>query len=294
MDRLILNGTDGFPLYTDTLAEAQKGWSVFNGLTGLAGDLAIIKGCEVIGSQVSDGYVSIGGELYPFKGGSIGNNVIIKEVITKREFKDKSTKPVYAERYATFGSSTPEQTYAWSDFKRVKNLPQMDEEKAAKKELNEKVNEINKLISDTKEALNKIIEETKTSIKNHIDNRSNPHDVKPNQVGILKVGTIFLGDIQGKNTGWRHTGSDYTVELIKKGGTNNTGGDDLYRITFSQDLGTSEYNVLGSFYCLRDWNDDNDLGFAVSSKRTNGFDIAVREYAPQPQNVNFDFLIVKK
>ncbi|MHA3046010.1 hypothetical protein JSO59_001375 [Riemerella anatipestifer] len=119
MDRLILNGTDGFPLYTDTLAEAQKGWSVFNGLTGLAGDLAIIKGCEVTGSQVSDGYVSIGGELYPFKGGSIGNNVIIKEIVTKREFKDKIAKPVYAERYATFGSSTPEQTYSWADFKRV-------------------------------------------------------------------------------------------------------------------------------------------------------------------------------
>ncbi|MDD1525542.1 hypothetical protein [Riemerella anatipestifer] len=119
MDRLILNGTDGFPLYTDTLAEAQKGWSVFNGLTGLAGDLAIIKGCEVTGSQVSDGYVSIGGELYPFKGGSIGNNVIIKEIVTKREFKDKIAKPVYAERYATFGSSTPDQTYSWADFKRV-------------------------------------------------------------------------------------------------------------------------------------------------------------------------------
>ncbi|MGY5552034.1 hypothetical protein ACXA18_09505 [Riemerella anatipestifer] len=119
MDRLILNGTDGFPLYTDTLAEAQKGWSVFNGLTGLAGDLAIIKGCEVTGSQVSDGFVSIGGELYPFKGGSLGNNVIIKEIVTEREFKDKIAKPVYAERYATFGSSTPEQTYSWADFKRV-------------------------------------------------------------------------------------------------------------------------------------------------------------------------------
>ncbi|MDY3547368.1 hypothetical protein PG291_01970 [Riemerella anatipestifer] len=119
MDRLILNGTDGFPLYTDTLAEAQKGWSVFNGLTGLAGDLAIIKGCEVTGSQVSDGYVSIGGELYLFKGGSIGNNVIIKEIVTEREFKDKIAKPVYAERYATFGSSTPDQTYSWADFKRV-------------------------------------------------------------------------------------------------------------------------------------------------------------------------------
>lgn len=119
MDRLILNGTDGFPLYTDTLAEAQRGWSVFNGLTGLAGDLAIIKGCKVTGSQVSDGFVSIDDELYFFKGGSLGNNVIIKEIVTKREFKDKSTKPVYMERYATFGSSTPDKTYAWADFKPV-------------------------------------------------------------------------------------------------------------------------------------------------------------------------------
>ncbi|MDY3343783.1 hypothetical protein PG326_00745 [Riemerella anatipestifer] len=294
MNKLNFNQTGGFPLSTNILDAMQTAYSIFNKLGGLAGNLAIISGCEVSGNSVADGVVYINGELLEFKGGTLGTNVIIREETESRVFEDGSNKAVIFKRYATFGSSTPDQTYRWENFKRVKNLPQMDEEKAAKKELNEKVNEINKLISDTKEALNKIIEETKTSIKNHIDNRSNPHDVKPNQVGILKVGTIFLGDIQGKNTGWRYTGSDYTVELIKKGGTNNTGGDDLYRITFSQDLGTSEYNVLGSFYCLRDWNDDNDLGFAVSSKRSNGFDIAVREYAPQPQNVNFDFLIVKK
>lgn len=44
MDKLILNGTDGFPLYTDTLAEAQGAWNVFNAFCGMAGDKVIISG----------------------------------------------------------------------------------------------------------------------------------------------------------------------------------------------------------------------------------------------------------
>lgn len=122
MDRLILNGTDGFPLHTDTLAEAQNSWNVFNAFTYLAGNFAIIGGCEVIGSRVSDGFVSINGEIFLFKGGNLGANVIIEETITRREFKDKAMKPVYVTRVARFGSSTPDKTFKWVDFKRFENL----------------------------------------------------------------------------------------------------------------------------------------------------------------------------
>lgn len=122
MDKLILNGTDGFPLYTDTLAEAQGAWNVFNAFCGMAGDKVIISGCIITGNNVSDGFVVINGEVLPFKGGTLGTSIIIREEITEREFKDKSRKPVFMKRTASFGSSTPEKTYQWADFKRFDNL----------------------------------------------------------------------------------------------------------------------------------------------------------------------------
>lgn len=127
MDKLILNGTDGFPLYTDTLAEAQGAWNVFNAFCGMAGDKVIISGCVQTGSYVSNGFIVIDGEVLPFKGGTLGVSVTIKEEITEREFKNKSRKPVFIKRTAVFGSSTPDKTFAWADFKRFDDLIQNTE-----------------------------------------------------------------------------------------------------------------------------------------------------------------------
>lgn len=124
MDRLILNGTDGFPLYTDTLAEAQGAWNVFNAFCGMAGDKVILSGCVETGTNVSDGFIVINSEVLPFKGGTLNANIFIQEEITEREFKNKTRKPVFLKRTAKFGSSTPEKTFAWADFKRFDNLIQ--------------------------------------------------------------------------------------------------------------------------------------------------------------------------
>ena len=143
MDKLILNGTNGFPLHTDTLAEAQRSWNIFNAITGVTGNLAILSGCEVRGSSVTDGVVAIDGEVLPFKGGAIMPNVIIKSEITQREFKDKNRRPVFEKRTAQFGGAT--QSWAWSDFKRVKTILELQLEKGEKTEvekLSEKLNKI--------------------------------------------------------------------------------------------------------------------------------------------------------
>lgn len=123
MDKLILNGTNGFPLYTDTLAEAQRCWNIFNAITGITGNLAIISGCELRGTTVSDGVVAIDGEVINFKGGAIMPNVIIEEIITQRTFKDGNTKPVFATRTAKFGIAT--KSYRWADFQRINPLVEM-------------------------------------------------------------------------------------------------------------------------------------------------------------------------
>lgn len=111
--------TGGYPLKAERLQEQETAYSIFNSLGALAGNLTIISGCTVIGSNVGDGFVYIDGELLEFKGGAFDNNstVIIIEEAVNRAFKNGLIKQVYAIRYATFG--TAETSWAWSSFKAV-------------------------------------------------------------------------------------------------------------------------------------------------------------------------------
>jgi len=122
MNKLNFNQTGGFPMSTNILDAVQTAYSLFNHLGNLAGELVIISGCVITGNTVSDGAVYINGELLEFKGGSISTNVVIKEETESRVFEDGATKPIIYKRYVGFGSSTPEKTFKWEDFKRVENL----------------------------------------------------------------------------------------------------------------------------------------------------------------------------
>lgn len=111
--------TGGFPLSTNILDAMQNAYVIFNTLGNLAGSQAIIFGCDVTDTTVSNGVVFLSGEILEFRGGSLSQNVIIKEDWENRIFENGSTKQVIAKRYVTFGSSTPEKTFAWADFKRA-------------------------------------------------------------------------------------------------------------------------------------------------------------------------------
>lgn len=224
MDKLILNGTDGFPLYTDTLAEAQGAWNVFNAFCGMAGDKVIISGCVQAGTNVSDGFIVIDGEVLPFKGGAVSNSIIIKEEITEREFKNKSRKPVFMKRMAIFGSSTPDKTYQWADFKPIKNLISLAQEKAEKTAL--------------KTAEDKIVELEKQ---------------KP-IVGEIKQG-IF--DLDNLPEGWFHcNGENGTPDLrgyFLRGKT-----DERALGSFQED---AQQKITGRFSSFnRDWRGGNPNG----------------------------------
>lgn len=130
MNRINFNQTGGFPLDTDIMGAMQTAYSIFNQLGSLAGDKAIISGCNVIGNNISDGVIFLNSEILPFKGGTLAANVIIKEESESRVFEDGATKAVIFKRYATFGSSTPEKTFAWGDFKRFDNLLENAEKNA--------------------------------------------------------------------------------------------------------------------------------------------------------------------
>ena len=132
MNKINFNQTGGFPLSTNILDAMQSAYAIFNQLGNLAGNKAIISGCEQLGNTVADGVIFLNGEILPFKGGAIGSSVIIKEESESRVFEDGATKPVIFKKYTTFGTSTPEKTFVWADFKSIKNLISLAQEKAEK------------------------------------------------------------------------------------------------------------------------------------------------------------------
>ncbi len=145
MNKINFNQTGGFPLSTNILDAMQSAYAIFNQLGNLAGNKAIISGCEQLGNTVADGVIFLNGEILPFKGGAIGSSVIIKEESESRVFEDGATKPVIFKKYVTFGTSTPEKTFTWAEFKRVDNLLDLTEKKAEKIELDKSIKRIEKL-----------------------------------------------------------------------------------------------------------------------------------------------------
>ncbi|WP_268848155.1 hypothetical protein [Flavobacterium aestivum] len=110
--------TGGFPLNAERLEELETAYSIFNAYGALAGNFTIISGCVTSGSNVSDGYVYVNGELLAFKAGAVTptSSVIIIEQKVNRPFENSEIKTVHTIRYATFG--TAETSWLWSDFKR--------------------------------------------------------------------------------------------------------------------------------------------------------------------------------
>ncbi|AYZ12878.1 hypothetical protein EGY05_13510 [Chryseobacterium arthrosphaerae] len=119
------NQTGGFKLVTEVLAGLQDGYSIFSGVAKMAGDKAIVSGCEDLGTNISDGIVIINGETLEFKGGVKQATVIIKEEKTQAAFEDGSVKDFETYRYAAFGFSVT--AYNWADFKRVTPLNLIEE-----------------------------------------------------------------------------------------------------------------------------------------------------------------------
>lgn len=126
MNNIDYNQSGGFPLSTQILAAAQEAYRGFNAYGNLAGELAIISGCETINvDEVADGFVSIYGELLPFKSATKSDHVVIVEVPDLRGFEDGSAKAVIYTRYATFGSSVVQ--YPWANFRRPMTLFQLED-----------------------------------------------------------------------------------------------------------------------------------------------------------------------
>lgn len=121
MKRFNFNQTGGFKLTTETFSGLQDAYSIVEGVARMAGNMAIVSGCEELSnSVVSDGVVLINGELLDFKQGIKINTVIIKTERIEERFENGDLKLVTTYRYATFGVS--ENYFEWSSFRRITPL----------------------------------------------------------------------------------------------------------------------------------------------------------------------------
>nr|DAP86962.1 MAG TPA: Microcystin-dependent protein [Caudoviricetes sp.] len=145
MNKLHTEHNAGYPFDVGFLAFMQNAYSLFNHFGHLAGNKAIISGCEEIGNTITPGTVFINGELFPFEGGAKSDTVFIKEVTNEVTFEDGFLRPLETIRTVAFGRSVPEKTFNWGDFKRVNNLQDLGENKAEKQALKDLKDEVEKL-----------------------------------------------------------------------------------------------------------------------------------------------------
>ena len=251
MNKINFNQTGGFPLSTNILDAMQSAYAIFNQLGSLAGNKAIISGCEQLGNTVADGVIFLNGEILPFKGGAIGTSIIIKEESESRVFEDGATKPVIFKKYATFGSSLPEKTFAWVEFKRFENLLNLTEKKAEKTELDKSIKRIEKL-----------------------------EEQKP-VIGEIKQGIFDLGNLP---EGWFHcNGQNGTPDLrgyFLRGKT-----DERALGSFQED---AQQKITGNFATTNRDNIGGDAGGAF--KRIGDYSSNFKLGADDNwgQNINFD------
>lgn len=145
MNKLNLTHEAGYPFDVNFLAFMQNAYSLFNHFGHLAGNKAIISGCEETGNTISPGTVYINGELFPFEGGAKDSTVFIKELTNEVTFEDGFLRPLEIIRSVAFGRSVPEKTFNWEDFQRVTNLQDLEDRKAEKEALNDLKREVERL-----------------------------------------------------------------------------------------------------------------------------------------------------
>lgn len=124
MNYIKFNQSGGFPFDSNMAEKMQANYGLLNALGYICGNLTIISGCEVVETTAANGVVFVDGEVLPFVGGTVTDNVKIVEAVTALEFEDLNTRDVIYTRHVTFGIATVQ--WAWADFKRgfpTKEIP---------------------------------------------------------------------------------------------------------------------------------------------------------------------------
>lgn len=115
--------TKGVPLTNDLMEDVMSAIKLYDAIGGLAGNLTIISGCEIIGNNVSSGVVAIDNELLFFEGGSIVPTVYIHTEPISKTFQDQVDRVLIEYKTVKFGNGSV--NYNWADFIKLKTLKEI-------------------------------------------------------------------------------------------------------------------------------------------------------------------------
>lgn len=101
--RIDFTNLGGFPFTQFTVQEMQQSYrGALSAMSRLIGDKTILHGVEIVGSNVTDGWISVNGELIPFVGGPLNTQVFITELPgIDRTFENLAVYPSYFTKVAT-------------------------------------------------------------------------------------------------------------------------------------------------------------------------------------------------
>lgn len=264
MDKLYVNQPGGFPLTTNILNTMQNAYNIFNSLGAISGNYTIISGCETVGDTVTDGFVYIDGEVFPFKGGVKISKVRVVEVVGLKRFKNGSAKEVLFKRFVEFGTGL--NAIDWVAFKRPKNLIELNAN-------------LEKLVAELKRLTNTFnlhshnwgdINKKPTSFPPS----AHEHDwsdikSKPDFFNLLTKGTVLVGDFSG---------------------------DKKIIVNLDTTLPSKNYMVLGSLRIeSNSWNAQNDQFYTIGQLTTSSFELLLREVSGGiSRDLYFDYIIIER
>lgn len=278
----LIVGSSGFPMTNKTLRFLQDGFrEPLGALAKLAGEKTIVSGVAIADTAVGDGYIVFEGEIIPFLGGVLGNNVAIIEMIESVSYNTDAdndsvldNRPAYRTRWATC-DDTGIAVFAFSELKRLKTMAALSDFELP----NGLVVDPNYVHTDnnfSNTLINKLNEIEAAAEKNVQANfaTTEPTDdsfIKNNP--ILRKGSTQIGNIS-------------PIDMLKT-------------INFGSSVGATSYMVICSFVSQQinnstsaGWDRDNDFSYVICNKTATSFGIGLRNLSDNVLNLRVDYILI--
>ncbi|HMO63288.1 MAG TPA: hypothetical protein PKC39_14480 [Ferruginibacter sp.] len=118
--RVAFDKLGGLYVYQDTLNYLQTGWSSnFDAIANAIGDKWIIAGGREIAGNITTGLITSGVDLVPLIGGPILPHVLVETLVGDEQFADGALKPTYYTKRARLVALATENTFPYTELKRL-------------------------------------------------------------------------------------------------------------------------------------------------------------------------------
>ncbi len=181
-------------------------------------DPVIITGVNVVGNNVSDGFISYAGELFFFKGGTKTDTVVIIENVTEQEYNTNPsgsgtmpTYPTYIDRYAKCGQSGEGvDEFLFDDFLRINEIAD--------------ISELSKQATENKRGTLEIATQTETDDGTDDTKAITPAKLSGRTATEDRAGVIAIATQSETNTGTDDTSAVTPAKLAGRVASESMGG----------------------------------------------------------------------